>query len=116
MGLVQWLQPVARLLLLMWSGLPLMACQVNDVAAVESVAYLIKFDSVHGTWAPNVEAEGGQLVITQGERKVVVGYTGTRDPAQVRAAPSVRSSHVTGAIYWTSDTCCSTIAGVSLMQ
>lgn len=56
---------------------------VNDVAAVESVAYLIKYDSVHGTWGPSVKAEGSVIVITEGDRRVEVAYSKTRVPAEL---------------------------------
>jgi glyceraldehyde 3-phosphate dehydrogenase len=49
---------------------------LNDVAAIESVAYLIQFDSVHGTWAPRVTAgSDGIITITEGDRKLEVPYS-----------------------------------------
>lgn len=47
----------------------------NDITAMESVAYLIKYDSVHGTWGPSVTCEGGCIVIQEGERKLAVPYS-----------------------------------------
>ena len=41
---------------------------LNDIAAVESAAYLIKYDSVHGTWAHDAKAEGGVIVLTDATR------------------------------------------------
>ncbi|GFH18575.1 Gp_dh_N domain-containing protein, partial [Haematococcus lacustris] len=56
--------------------------KLNDVAAVESVAYLIKYDSVHGTWGPSVSVEGSTLVIREGDRSVAVAYTKQSKPAE----------------------------------
>ncbi|MCZ7450789.1 aldehyde dehydrogenase [Agrobacterium rhizogenes] len=36
---------------------------INDVASLETLAYLFEFDSVFGPWAGRVEIEGGCLVI-----------------------------------------------------
>ncbi|KAL6750910.1 glyceraldehyde 3-phosphate dehydrogenase [Haematococcus lacustris] len=57
--------------------------KLNDVAAVESVAYLIKYDSVHGTWGPSVSVEGSTLVIREGDRSVAVAYTKQSKPAEL---------------------------------
>ena len=43
---------------------------VNDVVDAPTLAYLIKHDSVHGTWAFDVKAEGDYLVV--GNKKVKV--------------------------------------------
>lgn len=37
---------------------------VNDLASVESAAYLLKYDSVHGTWRHAVDIKDGAIVIT----------------------------------------------------
>ncbi len=50
---------------------------------MESVAYLIKFDSVHGTWGPEVTVAGSNITITAGDRTLVVPYTAIRKPEQV---------------------------------
>lgn len=52
--------------------------QLNDICAIESVAYLIKYDSVHGTWGPTVTAVGDKVVITDGNRTLAVQYTAHR--------------------------------------
>jgi glyceraldehyde-3-phosphate dehydrogenase/erythrose-4-phosphate dehydrogenase len=55
------------------------AVQLNDVAAIESVAYLIKYDSVHGTWNVNVtvDAAGKSIVFDDPKsgRHATVPYT-----------------------------------------
>jgi len=57
----------------------------NDVAAPESIAYLIQYDSIHGTWGPTVKLEGSEVVITDGDRVVRVAITSTPKPSEVRA-------------------------------
>jgi len=51
---------------------------LNDITAIESVAYLIKYDSVHGTWAPKVEASDGRITISDGPRSVSVPYSNSK--------------------------------------
>ena len=48
---------------------------VNDIGAIESAAYLLKYDSVHGTWGPDVEVEGDEIVITDGARTARLTYS-----------------------------------------
>jgi glyceraldehyde 3-phosphate dehydrogenase len=51
---------------------------VNDLASVESAAYLLKYDSVHGTWRHDVEVDGdGRIRITHADTGTVtmIGYS-----------------------------------------
>ena len=50
---------------------------LNDIASAESVAYLLQYDSVHGTWgAVTVRAEGGSaIVFTSAARELRVPFT-----------------------------------------
>ncbi len=84
---------------------------VNDLAAIESAAYLLKFDSVHGelrvasiwsgpltlrlipsddrdsagSWAKEgLRAENGVLEISMKGANIKVGYSSQEDPQQVR--------------------------------
>eukprot|EP00798_Chlamydomonas_sp_ICE-L_P007409 gene7409-537_t len=50
-------------------------CHLNDITACESVGYLIKYDSVHGTWRPSVTVEGNNVIITEGERSLTIPYS-----------------------------------------
>jgi glyceraldehyde 3-phosphate dehydrogenase len=59
------------------SGLELVA--INDLADAKSNALLFKRDSVHGTWAGDVAADGDHLVI-DGKR---IRVTAERDPANL---------------------------------
>lgn len=52
-----------------WDDPTLEIVHVNDLCAVESAAYLIKYDSVHGTWDKDVvQDKDGQFQV---DRKVV---------------------------------------------
>ncbi len=62
---------------------------LNDLGAVESTAYLVKFDSVHGTWAHGAAAEGDAVVLTDAARPgraLRVPYSRCTEPAQLAAA------------------------------
>src|SRR6185312_16603013 len=59
------------------SGLELFA--INDLADAKSNALLFKRDSVHGTYAGDVKADGNDLII-DGKR---IHVTAERDPANL---------------------------------
>jgi glyceraldehyde 3-phosphate dehydrogenase len=65
---------------------------LNDTASAESVAYLLKYDSVHGTWGVDVRAEGGDIVFTAGVREVRVPFT--RHASLEALAPAYRAAGV----------------------
>ena len=52
---------------------------VNDLLEVKHLAYLLKYDSVHGKYEGTVEIDGGDLVV-DGQR---VKISAERDPAQI---------------------------------
>lgn len=52
---------------------------INDLGPVDTNAYLLKYDSVHGVLAADVKAENGNLVID----KKVIKVTSMRDPADL---------------------------------
>jgi glyceraldehyde 3-phosphate dehydrogenase len=58
---------------------------VNDLASVESSAYLLKFDSVHGTWSHDVEVEDGCIVITHAKTggKHRISYSQASSPSEL---------------------------------
>ncbi|KAL4421151.1 hypothetical protein ABPG77_000786 [Micractinium sp. CCAP 211/92] len=57
---------------------------INEPSPIESSAYLLKFDSVHGTWGPEVEAEDGKIVITREDGSLAaIGYSEESDPAKL---------------------------------
>lgn len=56
---------------------------INDLASVESSAYLLKYDSVHGTWPHEVVVDDdGRIVITHAvtKQQTVVSYSQHRTP------------------------------------
>ncbi|KAI8468556.1 MAG: hypothetical protein J3K34DRAFT_426853 [Monoraphidium minutum] len=64
---------------------------LNDLAAPESVAYLIKFDSVHGTWQHEVTAERGCVVVTTtAGRRVAIPCTQHASPSEL--APALKAA------------------------
>jgi glyceraldehyde 3-phosphate dehydrogenase len=52
---------------------------VNDIAPIDNIAYLIKYDSVHGTLEKEIKTEGNQLII--GESKIE--FLTDRNPEQL---------------------------------
>jgi glyceraldehyde 3-phosphate dehydrogenase len=52
---------------------------VNDIGSIENMAYLLKYDTVYGSYGKDVEAADEALVV-DGER---IGYLGERDPARL---------------------------------
>lgn len=57
---------------------------LNDLASAESIAYLLQFDSVHGTWAGHeLTVEDGCVVVTTPDRVVKIPYSQARTPAEL---------------------------------
>jgi glyceraldehyde 3-phosphate dehydrogenase len=57
---------------------------INDIAAPESIAYLLQYDSIHGTWKCKVEmGEDGHLSITEGDRIQKIRITQEKDISKV---------------------------------
>lgn len=62
---------------------------LNDLGAVESTTYLLKFDSVHGTWAHEASTgDDGSVVVLRSAagREVRVPYSRAPEPAGLAAA------------------------------
>ncbi|MGB5242867.1 MAG: type I glyceraldehyde-3-phosphate dehydrogenase [Lutimonas sp.] len=53
---------------------------INDLLDVDYLAYMLKYDSVHGTFEGDVEVKGGKLVVN-GE---VIRITAERNPADLK--------------------------------
>jgi glyceraldehyde 3-phosphate dehydrogenase len=54
-------------------------CAINDITSAETLAYLLKYDSVHGTLKADVKASGNTLVVNGKEIPVLA----ERDPASL---------------------------------
>lgn len=52
---------------------------INDLLEIDHLAYLLKYDSVHGTFKGNVEVSGNSLIVNGKSIKV----TAERDPSQI---------------------------------
>jgi len=52
-------------------------CAINDLTNVETLAHLLKYDSIHGRFPGEVRVEGGQLVVNGR----TISVTAERDPA-----------------------------------
>ena len=53
---------------------------INDLADTEDLAYLFKYDSVHGWYPRKVETDGQETIIIDGKRKA---FFAERDPAKL---------------------------------
>lgn len=75
---------IGRLALrLAWQHPQLHVVHINEIGALESSAYLLKFDSVHHTWRPDVRAENGEMVISEDTRSHRITYSQHRGPGDV---------------------------------
>jgi glyceraldehyde 3-phosphate dehydrogenase len=64
-----------------WNDPELQVVHVNDICSCESASYLLKYDSVHGTWNHEVEtAEDGKSCAVDG---TVVSYSQEKDFTKV---------------------------------
>jgi glyceraldehyde 3-phosphate dehydrogenase len=62
---------------------------INDIAAAESIAYLLQYDSIHGAWKCKVEcSEDGIITISEGDREQKIRYTCEKDISKVCFAGS----------------------------
>ena len=52
---------------------------INDLLDVEHLAYLLKYDSVHGTCDASIKVENGNLIVNGN----VIKITAERDPKQI---------------------------------
>jgi glyceraldehyde 3-phosphate dehydrogenase len=54
---------------------------VNDLGSIESLSYLLKYDSVYGRSSFSVETTPGNLIITEGDKKSEVKFISSKDPS-----------------------------------
>ena len=54
---------------------------VNDLGTIESIAYLLKYDSVYGRAPFAVDFSNGNLVITDGTKKLETRFVSSKEPS-----------------------------------
>jgi len=54
-------------------------CAINDLTSVETLAHLLKYDSIHGRFPGEVKVEGGNLIVNGHN----IHVTAERDPANL---------------------------------
>lgn len=54
---------------------------VNDLGSIESLSYLLKYDSVYGRSPFMVETAPGKLIIVQDDKKVDIKFLSSKDPS-----------------------------------
>ena len=59
---------------------------LNDLAAVESIAYLVQYDSVQGTWTHSARADGDAVLLSSADRQLRVAYSAAKEPAALADA------------------------------
>jgi glyceraldehyde 3-phosphate dehydrogenase len=52
---------------------------INDIVPADNLAYLLKYDSTHGTFGPDVKADGNQIIVN-GKKTVVLSE---KDPGKL---------------------------------
>jgi glyceraldehyde 3-phosphate dehydrogenase len=68
---------------------------LNDLGAAESTAYLVQFDSVHGTWEHEAAVDGDFVILTDARRPgrtLRVPYSRCKEPALL--APAYKAAGV----------------------
>lgn len=64
----------------LWDDPTIEIVHVNDLCAVESAAYLLKYDSVHGTWNHSVETDSTSAFTVDGK---VITFSQQKDYTQI---------------------------------
>lgn len=59
---------------------------LNDLGSAESTAYLIKRDSVHGTWQHDTRVEDEFIILGSAGRELRVPYSRAKEPALLESA------------------------------
>ncbi len=54
---------------------------VNDLGTIESLAYLLKYDTVYGRAPFSVDFSSGNLVVSDGAKKLETKFVSSKDPA-----------------------------------
>lgn len=67
-------------------------CALNDIASAESVAYMLKYDTVHGTWDVDVKVDGGDIVMTSPDGARVERVPFSRHASLDPLAPLIKAA------------------------
>ena len=59
---------------------------LNDLGSIDSTAYLIKRDSVHGSWQHETRVDGEFIVLSGAGRELRVPYSRAKEPALLASA------------------------------
>ena len=57
---------------------------VNDLLEPDYLAYMLRYDSVHGRFEGDVKIEGGKLIVSNSKKKWTVRLTAEKDPANLK--------------------------------
>ena len=78
---------IGRLLLrYSWDDPTLDVVQINDLCSAESAAYLIKYDSVHGTWNKDVQCIDDNTIVIDGK---TIKFTQYKTPESMEFASDI---------------------------
>jgi len=69
----------------------LLVTHINDISSIDSAAYLMKYDSVHGTWPHTVTVDGERIVIdAELDTRREILFTQHADPATIKFGDEIR--------------------------
>jgi glyceraldehyde 3-phosphate dehydrogenase len=66
---------------LAWERDDIEVVAVNDLGTIESLAYLLKYDSVYGRAPFTVDFSTGNLVVTDGTKKLETKFVSSKEPS-----------------------------------
>jgi glyceraldehyde 3-phosphate dehydrogenase len=66
---------------MVWEREDIEIVAVNDLGSIESLSYLLKYDSVYGQAPFAVDFSNGNLVVSEGDRKAEIKFLSSKDPA-----------------------------------
>ena len=66
---------------LAWERYDIEVVAINDLGTIESLAYLLKYDTVYGRAPFTVDFTNGNLVVTNGAKKLETKFVSSKDPS-----------------------------------
>ena len=64
-----------------WERVDIEVVAVNDLGTAESLAYLLKYDTVYGRAPFSVDFSNGNLIVSDGTKKLETRFVSSKDPA-----------------------------------